>query len=186
MSVKIEFKPTKISFDEAGFKNELRSYVRIALDHAEEEYIKLMQEAVDETVTAPKHWLEGIKDSIRHLETLLEGDIITYVVGVSSAEGSAAWMRAMVVAYGIGKLGLNGNAIYAGPAGREVWDNDLAGKTTSRVQNTHEIPPTWYHAGSWFIQNATSNMRVIYNDVMQEALQALPADIVSRHIIVSG
>ena len=186
MSVKVEFKPNKISFDEAGFRNEVRSYVRIALDEVEEEYIKLMREAVDETVTAPKHWLEGIKDSIRHLETFLEGDVITYVTGVSSAEGSAAWMRAMVVAYGMGKLGLNGNAIYAGPAGREVWDNDLAEKTTSKVQNTHELPPSWYHAGSWFIQNATANMRVRYNDTMQAALQVLPADIVSRHIIVSG
>lgn len=195
MSVKVEFKPNKISFDEAGFRSEIRTYVRFALDEAEEEYIKLMREGVDETVTAPNEWLDGIKESIRHLETIMEGDIITYVTGVSSPEGSAAWMRAMVVAYGMGELGLNGNMIFAGPYGRSVWDNDLAGKTTSKVTRVHEIPTddeespgykTWYHAGSWFIQNATANMRVRYNDTMQAALEVLPADIVSRHIIVSG
>lgn len=185
-TLQISFKPNKISFDEGGFRNEVRAYVRLALDKAEEKYIELMQQAVDETVTAPQHWLGGIKDSIRHLETLLEGDVITYVTGVSSAEGSAAWMRAMVVAYGMGKLGLNGNAIYAGPEGREVWDNDLAGRTSSKIKESVEIPESWYHAGSWFIQNATTMMRTIYADTLQDALDVLPADIVSRHIIVSG
>ena len=184
--MKIEFKPNKISFDAAGFTADIINHVQLAMIRVEERYIEEMRKAVDETVTAPQEWLGGIKDAIHHIETIIAGNVITYVVGINTPQGSAEWERAMVVAYGMGELGLLGNMIWAG-GGRMVWNNELAGeKQQSKVRGEHELPKSWYHAGSWFIQNATQIMKTMYVDLMEEALTSLPSDIVSRHIIVTA
>lgn len=143
------------------------------MDYAEEFLIDLMKEAIDETSTAPHEWRETLKSDLKHVEDIVTQQMIQYTTGVEYPEGEGMWMRAMVIAYGMGKLGLNGNVIMAGPYGRSVWDGDLLSHKPSDVLDEHEIPQSWYHAGGWFIHNAMSNMRIVFKDAIEESLSGV-------------
>lgn len=160
----------KISLAPARVLNDLTPCLKKAMDYAEEWLIQLMGEGIDETSTAPHEWRDALKKDLKHVEDYVTAQMIKYVVGVDYPEGSGEWMRAMVIAYGMGKLGLNGNEIMAGPKGRIVWDKTLLSKKPSDVEVEHEIPETWYHAGGWFIHNAMENMKIIFEDAIQEGL----------------
>lgn len=172
--MKIEFVPYKITMDAAKVKAVIQPYVLQALEKIEEKYIELMGIGIDETSTAPQHWRDGIKTDLKHIDAIITGSIIEYVCGLDYAEGTGAWMRAMVIAYGMGKLGLNGNKIMAGPKGRIVWDGELENQIPSSVENEHEIPQSWYHAGGWFLQNATSKMRTLFGDIAEDVFSSIP------------
>lgn len=165
----------KISITPTGVVSDLTPQLRKAMEIAEKWLIDLMAEAIDETSTAPHDWRDSLKADLKHVEDEVSRDMIKYIAGVDYAEGSGEWMRAMVIAYGMGKLGLNGNEIMAGPRGRIVWDNDLLNQKPSDVETEHEIPESWYHAGGWFIHNAINNMRIIFKDAIEESLSSLPA-----------
>lgn len=168
MNFKLEL--NKISLKPAGTIRSLTPYLKKAMDHAEEFLIELMKEAIDETTTAPHEWRDALKNDLKHVESVVESDMIKYTTGVDYQKETGAWMRAMVIAYGMGKLGLRGNEIMAGPAGRIVWNGDLTHLIPSAVETEHEIPDTWYHAGGWFIHNAIYNMRIVFKDAIEEAL----------------
>lgn len=168
--MKFKLELNKISIKPAAVVKDLTPYLKKALDYAEEFLIDLMKKAIDETSTAPHNWRDALKKDLRHVEDIITKDMIRYTAGVEYPEESGAWMRAMVIAYGMGKLGLNGNEIMAGPEGRIVWDKELENRVPSKVKDEHEIPQSWYHAGGRFIHNAISNMRIIFRDAIEEAL----------------
>lgn len=182
----LNLKLNKIEIDTQGVISSMMPYLKSALDKAEEKLIDLMKKAIDETSSAPKNWRNALKNDLHHVSEEILGTQINYIAGVEYAEGSGAWMRAMVIAYGMGIYGLNGNKIMAGPAGREVWDGDLENKIPSRVEQEHEIPRSWYHAGGWFIQNAMSNMKAIYADIIESELRNVPVDVFRKNIKVTA
>lgn len=183
--MKFSLNLNKISLAPARVLNDMTPYLRQAMDYAEEWLIQLMGEAIDETSTAPHDWRDALKADLKHVEDEVAGMMIKYTTGVEYQEGSGEWMRAMVIAYGMGKLGLNGNQIMAGPKGRIVWDKTLLSQKPSDVENEHEIPESWYHAGGWFIHNAISNMRVIFKDAIEETLNGVNLhDVFYKNLIV--
>lgn len=184
--MKFELKLNKISLDTAAVRRDMKPYIKQALDDAEEWLIELMWDAIDETSSAPHEWRDALKSDLHRVSEEALKDHIKYSVGVDYPEGTGAWMRAMVIAYGMGIYGLNGERIYAGPYGRIVWDNDLENMVPSQVENEHEIPMTWYHAGGWFIHNAISNLRTIYDDVIESAMANMPDAVFSKNVKVKS
>lgn len=184
--MRFELKLNKISMDVAGVKNAMLPYLRKALDVAEEKLIELMKQAIDETSTAPSKWRDSLKEDLKHVSDEVLNNQIKYSTGVEYAEGSGAWMRAMVIAYGMGIYGLTGQMIWAGPYGRTVWDNDLEKKKPSEVTREHELYESWQHAGGWFIHNAMSNMEAIYKTTIESELRNMPASVFSSNIKVTG
>lgn len=180
----IQFVPYQLSFDTAKLRVAITPYVIKALTKAEDWLIDEMQKAIDETSSAPHDWRNELKGELRHVETIIENDIITYVTGVEFAFGGAEWLRAMVIAYGMGELGLNSYTIYAGPEGRIVWDNDLATKVPSKVKVSHPLPDSWNHAGGDFVGNAIRNLEVVYEDICADAFSSIPASVFSSCINV--
>lgn len=172
--------------DSAGVINSIMPYLRRALDAAEEKLIEFMKEGIDETSSAPHGWRDALKNDLKHVSDEVLGNQIKYSTGVDYAEGTGAWMRAMVIAYGMGIHGLNGNRIMAGPEGRIVWDGDLENRIPSTVKYEHEIPMSWYHAGGRFIENAMKNMEAVYRDIIESELSNIPASVFSSNIKVSA
>ena len=172
--------------DSAGVINSIMPYLRRALDAAEEKLIEFMKEGIDETSTAPHEWRDALKNDLKHVSDEVLGNQIKYSTGVDYAEGTGAWMRAMVIAYGMGIYGLTGQMIWAGPYGRTVWDNDLESRKPSEVTREHELYQSWYHAGGWFIHNAMSNMERVYKDIIESELSNIPASVFSSNIKVSA
>lgn len=180
----IQFVPYQISFDISKLMTAIAPYVTRALNSAEDRLIDEMQRAIDETSSAPTDWREELKGELRHVETVIKNDIITYVTGVQYNVGGADWLRAMVITYGMGELGLNSYTIYAGPEGRMVWDGDLATRIPSRVKTEHPIPDSWNHAGGDFVGNAMRNLEVLYKDICEDAFTSIPASVFSSCIQV--
>lgn len=182
--MKIEFRPTKITVDSSKLIPLIRPYLELAASKVEDKYLELMGQGIDETSTAPQGWRDSIKADLKHIDSIVTNTVVEYICGLDYEQGTAAWMKAMVIAYGMGKLGLIGQTIYAGPKGRMVWDSNLDGKIPSAVETEHEIPQTWYHAGGWFLQNATIKMGTLFKDIAEDALSAIPKNIIRTCITV--
>ena len=180
----IQFVPYQISFDIPKLMTAIAPYVMRALNSAEDWLIDEMQRAIDEMSSSPRDWREELKSDLRHVETLITNDIITYVTGVEYSVGGADWLRAMVIAYGMGELGLNAYTIYAGPEGRMVWNGDLRMRIPSRVKDRHPIPDSWNHGGGDFVGHAMQNLNVVYRDICEDAFTSIPASVFSSCIQV--
>lgn len=141
--MKFELKLNSISLNPVKTVRDMKPWLIKALGEAEKLLIEFMQEAIDETSTAPERWRDQLKKDLHHVSEEVADNYIRYYTGVDYAQGTGAWMRAMVIAYGMGKLGLNGNKIMAGPEGRIVWDGELENRVPSKVKDEHEIPETW-------------------------------------------
>lgn len=175
LQIKLDLK--KMTMDGNAAVNALMPYFRMALDEAENKLIEMMTKEIDATSSAPREWRESLKEDIHHISEEISNSRIQYNVGVNYAQGSGMWMRAMVIAYGMGIYGLNGNRIYAGPEGRMVWDKSLLAKKPSSVKEEHEIPDTWYHKGRQFVENAVRNMQAVYDSVLTGGLVGMPSTV---------
>ena len=181
----IEFRPSSITLDYGKLISIIRPYIMIAIERVEEKYIDLMGIGIDETSTAPQGWRDGVKADLKHIEEIATNTAIEYVCGLDYAQGTGAWMRAMVIAYGMGELGLTGQTIHVGPRGRyPVWDNDLERQKASDAYREHDLPKTWYHAGGWFLQNATVKMTTLFQDIAEDALSMIPTNAIRACITV--
>lgn len=180
----IQFVPYRIFFDIPKLMTAIAPYVTRALDSAEDQLIEEMQRTIDEISSAPRPWRDELKGELRHIETVIKNDIITYVTGVQYEVGGSDWMRAMVIGHGMGKLGLNHYTIFAGPKGRMVWDGELRSKIPSRVETKQPIPNSWNHAGKDFVDNAMRNLEVLYKDICEDAFTSIPASVFSSCIQV--
>ena len=190
--MKLKFEPNKISFDEAGFRNEIFGIVRRGLDKFEEDYLQQMADIIDDVDTA-HYFKDVVKSMLKHIGEEIVGGVITYVAGFDAGGDPADTMKAYVIAYGMGSKGKTGVPITAGPPGRKVWDSWLDGYKVSdgwypgsRVAGTTgpEMPETWNHAGINFVEEATKIMRVHFIDMLEDVFSALPPNIVSKHIKV--
>jgi hypothetical protein len=182
--MKIEFRPTKITVDSGKLIPLIRPYLELAASKVEDKYLELMGQGIDETSTAPQGWRDSIKADLKHIDSIVTNTVVEYICGLDYQQETSAWMRAMVIAYGMGKLGLNGNKIMAGPLNRTVWNWDLTHPIPSNVKNEHEIPQSWYHAGGRFLQNSTMIMGTLFKDIAEDALSAIPKNIIRTCITV--
>lgn len=180
--MKLTFVPNKISFDEAGLRNEIFAIIRKHLDSFEKEYLEQMAEIIDD-VDTKGYFKTVVKSMLKHIGEEIAGGIITYIAGVDTGGDPADTMKAYVIAYGMGSRGKTGVPVTAGPPGRKVWDSWLDGPITS-TQREHRLPDSWNHAGIDFVKEASKIMRVHFIDMLNDIIDALPANIVSKHIHV--
>lgn len=180
----IVFKPTEIELDTTKLLQAMSPYIALGASRAEEKFLEFMGIGIDETSTAPHGWRDSVKADLKHIETIITSNSIQYVCGLDYGEGTAAWMKAMVIGYGMGIKGLSGQRIMAGPEGRIVWDGNLDAQIPSKVKYQHEIPQSWYHAGGQFLQNATSKMQTLFADIVEDALSTMPRNIILSCITV--
>ena len=171
----IELNLNKIKIDTSKLHRLLLPIIVQALEASQEKLIELMEQEIDNTSSAPHDWREELKRDLQRVEEIFANDYVEYKIGpgcYQEGADSGAWMRAMVIAYGMGVKGLNNNQIFAGPEGRIVWDKDLDSKIPSKVKYSHEIPDSWYHAGGQFIENAILNMQKIFIDICESAFES--------------
>ena len=189
IKLKLKFEKAKIKVDKRGLLTDIRRYVKQAMDKIEERYI---EEMLTELELADPHeirydWLEETKDAIRHLSEDITEDYMEYVVGAFEGDNQSpndyAWMRSMVVTYGMGS-GAGGVPVYAGPRGRLVYNENLTGMKPSD-RDYELLPKSWNHPGTHFIDNATANLQPLVHDIAQAIIDLIPADIILKHTKIS-
>lgn len=180
----IRFEPNKIGFNAAGFQAEILRLITRDLDNFADIIIDEMRKEIDLTDTKG-YFKEVVKGQLKVLSRNMAGAVITYLIGYPEDEVSFGdWMKAHVIAEGMGSLGKTGVPVHAGPPGRLVWDNMLD-NTIPSTQQAHDLPDTWNHAGRPFVENAMRACKVFLPDILEGFVMNLPRDIVSR-FIVSG
>lgn len=175
--MKLTFVPNKISFDEAGCRNEVLGYVRAEMDVFEKEYLDAMGDIIYRFPHTKLYFRQVVRASLEHIREELVDGALTYIAGFNEA---AADQYDVVKAYVIAK-GMD--PIQAGPQGRIVYGNDLDEQHPSRVKYPHPLP-TWKHPGIDFVGEANKAVQGNFKNMLFNICAKLPGDIVSKHIHV--
>ena len=189
--MKLKFEPNKISFDEAGFRNELMGYIRNGMDSFEKRYLEIMSDKIMKFDHTPEYFKEVVSSELKHIEEILTDGVLTYVAGFDQASSNPFdLMKAYVVAFGMGSEGRPGGqdrAIYAGPHGRMVYDNTLDGQHPSNIPGEGwPMPKTWNHPGIDFVVETNNDplVQTEFVKTFEMVCRNLPVNIVSKHIKV--
>lgn len=110
------------------------------MEAASDELLKLMRKYVTDTVEGDgpgkPEWRRELDADLHRLYVNVADYYAEAAVGADYKEGSAAMVRAMVVAHGAG-TGAGNPPIMAGPLGRIVWDDELERRHGSQVEDAY-------------------------------------------------
>lgn len=182
----IRFEPNKISFDEAGFRNEILTYVRGELDLFEKEYLDVMGDIIRKFPHTKEYFRQVVAASLEHIKEDLVGGVLTYVAGFNEDEADPFdLMKAYVIARGMGSEGINNTPVYAGPNGRLVYGDYLDEYHPSKIQGDgYTLPESWNHPGIDFVAETNARVKSAFFAMLRRICSDLPLDIVSKHIRV--
>lgn len=182
----VVFTAYKIDIDYIGVYMEIGYYVKAALEEVEKQYLKLMADEIDKSSHSPERFHKAVKAGLKHIETQVANSVMTFVCGFDVSGSSLGdTIKAHVINTGMGnKADGGGNAVYAGPKGRAVWDRGLNTQFPSN-QLFHMLPDSWNHPGEHFVDNATKLIEPLANDIAQVIFDAIPKDILQRHVTVT-
>lgn len=131
-------------------------------------------------------WRSQISNMLRETYRDITESYMEVAVGLPDNLDSIAkyiFVRAMIITEGSGSA--VGNApITAGPYGRSVWNDSLTGKNPSSSMITYKLPSEFNQKGNHFIENAVKLMRKEFRDILDEATDNIPSDIVAKHTLV--
>ena len=181
-------KCNQLSLDTDALMDDLKKTAVDALREEGEILMDTMRQEVRMTVdgNGPGRtaWRDHIASNIQHLGTTITEERIEMAFGYAPT-GEADTARAMVVAYGSGdKAQGSGTRIHAGPAGRQVWDGNLSGKTTSKAKSEYDLPEAFNQRGNLFVDNALARMRARFGDKLEAAFRSLPSSVFYRKVLV--
>lgn len=119
-------------------------------------------------------WRDEIERNLGHVATTVTAEAIFMDFGFSTDNLSdEVW--AMLIAYGSGNQADGGGTkIHAGPTGRSVWDDNLAGKHPSAAESTYDLPDEFNQKGNHFIGNAMKRAQAQYGNMVVKAFEYLP------------
>lgn len=116
------------------------------------------------------------------LSTIYLPEYMESELGLDETIGLSNYVRAMVIADGAGSSGSTGVPITAGPPGRSVWDDDLAGKHPSKAKSTYKLPDGFNQKGNQFVENSLKRMRPHFKRILNSAMGTLPD--LSKYVVV--
>lgn len=164
-------------FDADLFKQKVRDYFIDWLDKQSEKLIDIMKSEIDKSVAGKEKWREELKANLKIVDKMVTNDYIEYGVGSDFSETSYEYIRAMVVSAGSGSAA-GMPAIYAGPKGRTVFDDELAGTHGSNVLTQYDLPDGFNQKGHEWVANAMKIMSSYYQNELAAAWAAIPPSIV--------
>lgn len=88
----------------------------------------------------------------------------------------------MIIAYGGGSA-VGNPPITAGPYGREVWDDDVAGKHPSKANAVYALPEPFNQVGNKFVQKSEDAFVERFQKIMNDAMNNLPKDFFADCLI---
>lgn len=133
-------------------------------------------------------WREELRSSIRELYCDIANEYIELGAGAPALLGQAdiaKKVRAMIIEAGGGSA-VGRTPITAGPPGRSVWDEDIAGKHPSQVKSSYSLPEAFNQEGNHFIENAMDRLGVFLVETLDAAAEDIPSSIFCDNIFVQG
>ena len=157
------------------------------MNQAEGRLIELMRDELEKTTHggAPGKpaWREKVSQDIHRVFESIANDVIEIGVGLDYSEGTWEHVRAMLIAYGSGSEA-GGGAIWAGPPGREVWNDDLSGRKQSEAHGEYPLPAEFNQKGNDFVNNAMRRMKPFFDDIIDDAIRTMPQGVIAKAVHV--
>lgn len=182
-------KCNSLTMNDGALKAALKPYLLKALADAEDKFLELMEQEVMRTVEGggpgKPAWRANVRDSLKVVEEMITDDYLEAKVGFDANATYTSFIKAMLISEGAGSAA-GGSPIQAGPTGRAVWDNDLSGKHPSRAQTTYDLPAGFNQPGNHFVENAVRLMRVHFDDVISNAVDAIPDSVFASAVTVTA
>lgn len=175
----IKAKLNQISIDELGLLSSVKAHYIRAMKKAEKQLISIMKKEIKKTTYGESpgkpEWRKEISSLLQEVYSVVADNYIECGVGLPDDVAYNTFVKAMLIGYGSGFMayggatgGYSSGLIFAGPTGREVWDNDMAGKHPSQAKSRYEIPQ-FNQEGNHFIYNSMLLMQKHFDDVLAEA-----------------
>ena len=175
----------KIQIDQNGFVRDLRDYYAEKIKEAEDKLLDCMQEALDNWSAGKPKWTEEVRRNLRVVERIVAENYVMSLVGLpyTIQDDEFAYLRAMVVAYGVGSNSQygSGEKVHTKP-GQKVLDNELAGRKQSTAKEEYDLPDGFNQVGNNFVEEAVAKMRVMFKDILENATLEIPGSILARNI----
>ena len=177
------FVPSNISIDQNALMMAIKAHYIKAMKSAEQKLISIMKKEIKKTTYGkspgkPK-WRKELSSLLQETYSDIADNYIEYGVGIPDSVAENIIVKAMLVGYGSGFMAYGGafgqqssGSITAGPPGRSVWDNDLAGKHPSGAKGEYEIPQ-FNQEGNHFVYNSMMLMKKHFDDVLADASSTL-------------
>ena len=166
----------RITLNEAALMNDLKAEAREALEMEGEKLLGHMRREVRHTshgdAPGKPEWRKEIESNLERTAIAVADDSISMDFGYSPSD-KADEVRAMIVEAGSGSA-VGGKAIYAGPKGRSVWDNDVRGKHPSKVKKKYKMPAEFNQKGNMFVENAVRRMQTEFGDSIEAVFATTP------------
>ena len=190
----IDVKWSEISINEGALVDAIKDHYIKALEKAESRLLSIMRKEIKKTTYGdspgkPK-WRREISSLLQEVYREVTDNYIEFGVGQSDELAFNTFVKAMLITYGSGFMaysnatgGYATGSITAGPPGRMVWDNDMAGKHPSKAKSTYEIPQ-FNQEGNHFIYNSMLLMQKHFDDVLADASSTLKDSLFYKNVIV--
>lgn len=177
----------KIQIDGKGVSQDLRDYYLEKLKEAEDLLLKCMDEELNNWTAGKPKWTEEIRRNLRVVERIVTENYVMSLVGLpyTMQDDEYAYLRAMVVAYGVGSSSQygSGEKVHTKP-GQMVLDNELAGRKQSSAESEYDLPDGFNQEGNNFVENAVLKMRVMFKDILENATAEIPNRIFAKNITI--
>ena len=165
----------------------IKKYLLDAMEHAGDRLIELMRKEIfmteDGGGPGKPGWRDKLADDIKIVFRDIVNDAIEFGVGADYSAGTWEHVRAMLIAYGGGSMG-GGSRIMTHP-GEEVWNDDLDGKKTSGAHNVYYLPDGFNQVGNDWLNNAMREMRLFFDDILNDAIRNMPESVLSKAVYVT-
>ena len=179
----------KLSLNTGNVMNAIRQHFIRAMSEAEDKQLDIMEREVMRTVhgngPGKPAWREETREKLEVIEQTIADDVIESKVGFDRKGLFTSFVKAMIVSEGAGSAAGNA-AIYAGPPGRMVWDNDMSSKHPSTAKSTYNLPAGFNQEGNQFVSNAIRLMEKHYDNIIATAWASLPESIFYGNVSVSA
>lgn len=167
--------------DPTAFRTAVIRYLYTGVDRICNDYIRVMQEELDRSGPTVRDasdriskWKEMVKKKLQIVDKRITPDALEVEVGIKSDSGTdEVFRKAYIIGYG-------GGPTYAGPLGRDVWDEDYAKhvKGGSKVKTVTKVPATWHMSGNQWLENAEKRFLSTYlPDGLDQLMRDMPQSV---------
>lgn len=169
--------------------DEIMDMVEEELRIAEEDFLQEFRQNVMIGAGSefPTSWGNKLRRDVKHISDARGEQFVSKTFGLDYDENpdNWEWMRAMVVAYGMGLSSALSPHSITSYKGKIVWNSSLTAKKESKVDatpdNPREIPPSWYHGGNNAFDDAWNTLKAKWEDYQDAVANKISMDVITRH-----
>lgn len=198
----LAFEPCTIQIETNKLTEFILFLTNPVMNKVGEEFLKVVEKEISHIKTTKPQFKrdvindlgkvgKSIGDKSGYIYPEANGYVYTWKFGVVASKSDSdisLWMKAMVIAYGMGQKskapGWTPQRLMAGPYRYPRWDGRLEKRKPSEVKELTPMPDSWAHSGNQYIESASRIFQSRYIDLVESLMRKyLSRNKVPRNVI---